>query len=60
MYNRPWDDVAVKVRTPIALAPRTAEMALCSDSILRYSESSSPLSTYSDNFSTTMVWGLMG
>ncbi len=60
MYSRPWLEVAVKARAPIALAPRQADMALCSDSTYRYSLSREPSSTKSDKRSTTMVCGVMG
>ncbi len=60
MSIRPWEEVAVKVLTPEAAAPMQALRALCSDSTLIISASSSPLAMYSESFSTTAVWGVMG
>ena len=47
MYRRPWLEVAVKVRAPVADAPIAAESAECSDSTWMYSAFSAPDSTIS-------------
>ena len=57
---RPADAVAVKVRAPVTEAASDAVIALCSDSTHTNSVSTSPLATYSLNFSTIMVCGVIG
>ena len=52
--------LAVKTLAPVAEAARHAAIALCSDSVQTYSVSTSPLATYSLNFSTIIVCGVMG
>src|SRR5674476_169433 len=56
----PAEALAVKVLAPVADADRQAVMALCSDSVQTNSVRTSPLATYSLNFSTIIVWGVMG
>ena len=60
MYSRPWEEVAVKVRAPRALAPMQAESAECSDSTCKNSVSSFPSATHSARRSMTTVCGVMG
>ena len=60
MYSRPWLDVAVNVRAPVADAPMAHESAECSDSTCTYSAASEPSSTISLRRSTTTVCGVMG
>ena len=55
MYRRPWLDVAVNVRAPVADAPMAHERAECSDSTCMYWASSEPSATISDSRSTTTV-----
>jgi hypothetical protein len=52
---KPAEAVAVKTLAPVVDAARHAAIALCSDSVQTYSVSTSPLATYSLNFSTMMV-----
>jgi len=60
MYSNPWDEVAVKVRAPRALAPIQAESAECSDSTCKNSVSSVPSATHWASRSMTTVCGVMG
>ena len=57
---KPADALAVNVRAPVADAARHAVMALCSDSVQTNSVWTSPFATYSLNFSTIIVWGVIG
>src|SRR5574340_367538 len=61
MYRRPWLEVAVYARAPVAEAPIHADMAANSDSTSRYSQRAScPDRTRSERLSTTCVWGEIG
>ena len=60
IYSKPWLDVAVNVRAPVAAAPIAHESAECSDSTCTYSAAREPSSTISLNRSTTTVCGVMG
>src|SRR4030066_212535 len=57
---RPWDDVAVKVRTPVALADMHVLIAGGWLSPSTYSQSISPLLTNSEMCSTMNVCGVIG
>ena len=60
MRAKPADAVAVNALAPVAEAASDAAIALCSDSTQTNSVSTSPLATYSLNFSTIMVCGVIG
>ena len=60
MYSKPWLDVAVNVRAPVADAPMAHDRAECSLSTCTYSAASWPSSTISERRSTTTVCGVMG
>src|SRR4030043_920044 len=57
---KPAEAHAVKVLAPVAEAARHAAKALCSDSVQTNSVWTSPLATYSLNFSTIIVCGVIG
>src|SRR5208337_5180765 len=57
---KPAEALAVKVLAPVAEAARQAVIALCSDSVQTNSVWTSPFATYSLNFSTMIVWGVIG
>src|SRR5512136_831915 len=56
----PAEALAVKVRAPVAEAAMHVAKALCSDSVHTNSVCTSPLATYSLNFSTIIVCGVIG
>jgi hypothetical protein len=51
MRAKPWDAVAVKVRTPVREAAMQAAMAECSDSVRIMIPGSVPSFSISDSFS---------
>ena len=55
MYARPWDAVAVNVLAPAEQDDVHSVRAECSDSTHTNSVETSPLATYSANFSTMIV-----
>src|SRR3990170_5812744 len=57
---KPAEALAVKVRAPVTEAARHAVKALCSDSVHTNLVCTSPLATYSLNFSTIIVCGVIG
>jgi len=57
---KPAEAVAVNVLAPVADAVRQHVMALCSDSTQTKAVSTSPSATYSLNYSTIMVFGVIG
>ena len=60
MYARPWEAVAVKVLAPAEPDEVHRVSAECSDSTHTNSVVTSAFATYSANFSTMMVWGVIG
>ncbi len=60
MYARPWEEVAVKTRAPVAEAAATPARAECSDSTRMNRALSRPSATISESSSTMVVWGVMG
>ncbi len=60
MYSRPWLDVAVNVRAPVADAPMAHESAECSRFDVHVLGGQRPSSTISHRRSTTTVCGVMG
>jgi hypothetical protein len=56
----PWDEVAVKVLTPLLAAPIRAAKAECSLSTRKYLASKVPSAQYSESRSTIWVCGVMG
>ena len=60
MYKSPLALVAVKARAPALAAAMQTARAECSLSTGMYSACMSPDSMYSESFSVTGVWGVMG
>ncbi len=60
MSASPCEEVAVKVRAPVAAVPQQTDMAECSLSTGTKAASSFPSATSSLRCSTMWVWGVMG
>ena len=59
-YNKPWLEVAVKTRTPVAAAAPAAVSMECSDSSVTRRLSMTPMSIQRARVSMISVWGVMG